>query len=938
MYNLTKFFYLFLILSLFFIIFENNLYTIINVEADNSQAIKAIKQETEISKVGQVPEILVKSQKMVKLKSDKRLNLVVSFKVNNEKELRDLISDIYNPKSTNYHKWLSPEEFGEKFGRSEKEINDVVNWFTAQGFTVEEVWTNHLSISFSAPSENIERAFQLEINEYKGLDGRIFYSNSKTPKLPRELRSITSDIYGLNNAYLYKTNSRLHPFSEEQKELLKESIKSGKKIDKNFRIGNSPIFFGPDDFALAYNIAPVSDSGIQGQGQRVAIIIDSNVLDDDVNLHRQLFGLPFTTVKRFVPPGLEMPPVRFLGEAELDIDSVSVIAPMAEINLVLIPELSVTNVFLAEQFIINTLKIPIVSESFGGCEANVFSTSEQMLMLQGVAQGIAFFIAAGDEGAECFPGGSPGQAAINCPACYEGATAVGGTEVIADYDLFGDLANIRQESVWNVPPGVRFDCDGNPLSTGGATGGGASQRVSRPNYQIQASDFIGGLPPGSKRLIPDISLLAGQPGTAIVVNNNGFIAFGTSQSAPLWAGIMALVNQAKKSPQGSPNSEIYRLGKEQFNNSGSNVFRDITFGNNNTSVRMPCAQAGTKGFLASKGYDLVTGWGVPNLEIFIKNFAPDKTSPVVKVTSPQAGDIFKTGDKIRIDWQSTDNFNVVRHNIDLSTDGGNTFPIVVAQGLQGNTQNTIFAIPDIPTLQARIRVTSIDDSDNSGFGISQGNFTIARPVQDSFELVVSPISQTKIAGESAIFDVRGRGIGNFSGNVELTTSVSPLDTSLKATSTSILVPVNALSSSSAITVSSLPTTGGDFKLTILGKGRGNNGDEIVKTVSIDLKILQPDFSLALDSPQVKITRGQKLSFSLRVDRVANFSGKVTVTAPDVNLLKLKLTPSSQNTVGNSLSFSLKAKKSGPVGLQELVFTGQDDLGRVRKVTLNLLIE
>ncbi|MBI4851027.1 MAG: S8/S53 family peptidase [Acidobacteria bacterium] len=934
MYYLKKTFYLILLLTLIFILLgeQKNIPSSAN-SLTTQQVIELNKQKLQ---PGQVPELALRSKKLSQLKADRKLNLIMAFKLDKEIELRNLIQELYDQNSPNYHKWLNPEEFGKRFGRSDSEINTAINWLVSQGFTIEETWPNRLAISFSAQTSIIEKAFQLEINEYEDSSSRVFYSNSQAPLLPKELKAIASDIYGLNDAYLYKTNSKLRPFSAEQQKMLKDAVREGRKIEKNFQIGNSPIFFGPDDFALAYNTAPVVDSGIQGQGQRVAIIINSNVLDDDINLHRQLFDLPFTNVKRFVPPGLEMPPVRFQGEAELDIDSVSVIAPMAEINLILIPELTAMNIFLAEQFIINTLKIPIVSESFGGCEANVFSVAEQMLMLQGVSQGIAFFIAGGDEGAECFPGGTSGQAAINCPACYDGATAVGGTQIIGEYDFFGDLSSVRQESVWNEPPGVRFDCDGNPLTTGGgATGGGVSEKVARPSYQIMTSDFPGGVPSGTKRVIPDIALLAGNPGTAIIVNSNGFIAFGTSQSAPLWAGIMALINQAKGSVQGSPNSEIYRLGKEQFNNSGAAVFRDVTFGNNNTSPRSPCAQTGAKGFLASRGYDLVTGWGVPNVELLVKNFAPDKIAPIVRVSSPQSGDMFKIADKIRIDWQTTDNSPITQHNIDLSLDGGATFPISVAKGLAPSAQNFIFTIPNSPTTQARIRVTSIDQVGNSGFGISQGNFSIITPIQESFTLSVSPSLQTVVAGASTSFTLASQTAGNFRGEISLNVMVEPSDPTIKITAPRILV---SSGNTDVIQISTSANTQGDFKLTLIGTARNSGGEQISSTTLAMLKVIQPDFSLVFDSPQLKITRGQKLSFPIRIDRIANFTGRVTVTAPNTDSLKLKLTPNIQSTTENSLSFSLKAQKSGPIGIQEVLFTGQDDLGRVRTLRLNLLIE
>lgn len=935
MRNSIKFFS-FLLITLFVLIGWQN--SILTSAYDEHQQVTEIAKET--LPPGQVPQLVLNSQKLSKIKNSQRLNLTISFKSQQEKEVRRLITELYDPTSPNYHKWISPEDFGRRFGLSETEFNFALDWLANQGFTIEQAWPNRLAISFSASAEQVERAFKLEVNQYQDSSQRIFYANDRLPKLPERLSKITSNIHGLNNAYLYQTYSQFKPFPEEQQKQIQSFIKQGKNIDTNAQSGTSPIFFGPDDFNLAYNINPVKQAGLRGQGQRVGIIINSNVLDTDINLHRQLFDLPRTLVKRFVPPGLEMAPVRFQGEAELDIDSISLIAPMADIELILIPELSTANVFLAEQFIVNTLKTPIVNESFGGCEANVFDPAEQMLMLQGVAQGIAFFIAAGDEGAECFPGGTAGQSAINCPACYDGATAVGGTQIVGEYDFFGDLKKVLQESVWNEPPGVRFDCDGQPVTNGGgATGGGVSSKIDRPDYQNTASGFAGGLPAGEKRLIPDVALLAGPPGTAVVINEQGFITSGTSQSAPLWAGIMVLINQSKGSVQGSPNAEIYRLAAEQFKNSGPAVFTDITIGNNNTMARPPCAQTGATGFLAMLGYDLVTGWGVPNVDLLVKNFGnvPDTINPIVNVTAPTEGLILQANQQVQITWQSSDNKAIQRHNIALSTDGGTTFPVTIVENLLGNAQTFIWTVPGLTTDQARIRVTAIDGAGNNGFGVSTGNFAISN-TQASFGLEVTPTQQTIIAGETSSFTINTQSIANFKSGISLSVNVQPIDAGVNA-----FVPENLLipGNSAKVTITSSSNAKGDYSLTIVGTALGENQEQISKTAGVVLKVVQPDFALTFDSPQMRIDRGQKITVPLKIDRIANFTGRITITGPDskdTSLLKLKLSPSTQITAENSVSFALKAKRSGPVGLQPLIFTGKDEQGRVRSVTLNLLIE
>lgn len=896
------------------------------------------QQVREVNKeffAGQVPELILTSEKMAKVAANKQLNLTIAFNTHHQEELRNLITELYDPNSPKYHKWLSPEEFGKKFGRSDAEINTAIEWLASQGFNIEQTWPNRLAISFSASVETVERVFEVEVNNYKDKTGRIFYSNNKLPKLPDQIAQFTSSIKGLNNAYVYRTNSKIKPFPSEEQKHWQDFVKKGKNFQEA-RVANSPIFFGPADFGLTYNITPLTKSGMQGQGQRVAIIIDSDVLDSDIILHRQLFNLPWPNLKRFVPPGLEKPSVQFQGEAELDIDSISLVAPMANIELVLIPELTTTNIFLAEQYIINTLKTPIVNESFGGCEVDVYDPAEQMLMLQGVAQGTAFFVAAGDEGAECFPGGTTGKAAINCPACYDGVTAVGGTQVIGDYDFSGNLKQVLQESVWNEPPGVRFDCTGVPFANGGgATGGGISEKVAQPTYQKDATGFTGGVPTSTKRSIPDISILAGTPGTAIVVDEGGFIVSGTSQSAPLWAGIMVLINQSKSTPQGSPNSEIYRLGKAEFRDGADKVFTDILVGNNNTMPRSPCTETGAKGFLASVGYDLATGWGIPNVALLVQNYGniPDTVAPTVKVVAPSAGDMLKANQQFLISWQSQDNKTIASHNVMLSTDGGTTFPITIANNLGGDSQSFIWTVPSINTTQARISVTAIDQAGNKGVGINSNNFTI-NVLRESFKLNIDTTTQTVVAGNTASFAISSQGMNGFNSRVDLDAKVEPMNSSIGFILEHFVIP----GQSAILKVNTASNTVGEFKLTISGTAKSSLGEQLSDSITVMVKVIQPDFSLVLDSPQLKVTRGQGLTIPIRIDRIANFTGKVTITAPDVNSLKLKFSTITQVTTGNSVSFSLKAKKSGPIGLQNIVFSGKDDLGRVRTVILGLTIE
>src|SRR5262249_9117879 len=160
-----------------------------------------------------------------------------------------------------------------------------------------------------------------------------------------------------------------------------------------------------------------------------------------------------------------------------------------------------------------------------------------------------------------------GRAMVNCPACYDGVTAVGGTSFKSPLlDASGNLIAVSDETAWNDPPGVRFGCDAKPIipnTLTGASGGGISTRVAMPDYQVNAAGFSGGVPIGTGRVVPDVSLLSFDPPIVIVFKGQVTGGAGTSVSSPLWAGLMALINQFKGSQQGSPNPELYRLGTAQ---------------------------------------------------------------------------------------------------------------------------------------------------------------------------------------------------------------------------------------------------------------------------------------------------------------------------------------------------------------------------------------
>jgi subtilase family serine protease len=567
------------------------------------------------------------------------MTMIISLEPRNQVEMEKLKADLYDPSSAQYRQWLTPTEFGQRFGRTEEEFNHAVNWLKGQGFVINNAFANRLDISFTGTVDTVQQAFNVQMGRYwDAVNNRSFHSNMQPPTLPREIDAMTEGLEGLSDAVLLHAHAQKAPMAYPQLASGGKSVK--KKVRPDGVLGSSN-FMAPADLAVVYDFKPLNDANMLGQGQTVGTIFDSDVKNSDVALYRNFFGLPPANLARVVPKGLFSPGIVSSGEFEsiLDISSISAAAPLAEIDLILIPSLSFGNIRVAEQDIVNEGTIRVVNESFGGCEQDAFAPAEQTTFNQAVIEGIAFFASAGDEGAECFGDAPPGVKQIQCPACYGGVTAVGGTQIQATFDpVSGSITSLQSEDVWNSPPGDLLNCAGSEAQfPAGGTGGGVSQSVAIPSYQSAAQGFVGGVPAGANRFIPDVSALAGVPFTLTFLKGRPFFCIGTSEGSPLWAAMIVLVNQLNASPIGSPNPLLYRLGVAQYKNNLTGSFRDITVGNNTVLPRQPCDPKGVTGYSAGVGFDLVTGWGSPDLAGIVKNAATTAPPTISSLTAELQG-------------------------------------------------------------------------------------------------------------------------------------------------------------------------------------------------------------------------------------------------------------------------------------------------------------
>src|SRR5271165_1477335 len=532
-----------------------------------------------------------------------------------QNNLDTLLRQQLDPSSPNYHKWLSPEQFAERFGVSPGDISRAANWLHQQGFTTIIPARSRTWISFNGSAAQVEAAFHTPIHQYL-VNGKVHYANAAEPSLPGAFRGVVMAISSLNNF-----RPRPHSIVSVQPHFTSDV--SGKH------------FLAPDDFATIYDIHGLYNSGIDGSLEAIAVLgqvdlsTDSNHNNQyDVQTFRSVANLPPANLQVTLVPGQSDPgsDTSDQDEANLDLEWAGAVAR----NATLIYVNSKNALFTSLQYAVDQNLAPVISISYGLCEAQLGKSDVATLTAaaqQANAQGQTIVASSGDSGpADCdynTPNNKVKSAthgyAVDVPASLPFVTGMGGTEFSegdgtgatqywsgTNNSNGGSALSYIPEMVWNDTV-----ADGSLA----ASGGGVSTLFSKPSWQAGA-----GVPADGQRDVPDLALnsSADHDGYLICSRSscvNGFrrsdqtlnVIGGTSAAAPTFAGIVALLIQQTNQPQGNVNPILYGLAA-----SSPTVFHDIITGDNMvpcTQGSKDCPNGGMIGFSAGPGYDLTTGLG-----------------------------------------------------------------------------------------------------------------------------------------------------------------------------------------------------------------------------------------------------------------------------------------------------------------------------------------
>jgi subtilase family serine protease len=643
-----------------------------------------------------------------------------------QKALTQLAAQQQDRKSPNYHKWITAEQYGDRFGLSQNDMQQITAWLQARGFTMIQPAHGRNWVSFTGTAAQVESAFGTEIHQYN-VKGELHYANATAPMIPAALSGVVAGLRGLDD---------FHPKPRAMRRTRPNYYSSTDEFD----------FFAPGDIYTIYDVNPLLNSAtpINGTGQKLAVMGQIQIFLSDLNDFRSGFGLPALSCTAGTPPNdiitacsdphfsyvpidggppaLSVSPTNNLGdlqESDLDLEWSAAVAPGAEILFV-----DSDDTFTSFYYAIDnqtTLGESVISLSYGSCEfdANIGEANGEPLLfeqelLKSTTEGITFVNSSGDTGAaECDSNStlsSTGLAtqglAVSYPASSQYVTGVGGTAV-PFADIFpepsttywgttnsasgGSTLTYVPEQAWNDDDEFFAFCQGQTSKSDGgysfcqtgnsnnpwvpitseataqddvgisSSGGGAS------NCAVQTADFsacVSGFPQPawqtvtvagqSTRMSPDVSFLATPnfpgfifctqnfetnsavstgsscgPGGSTGITNAvaaGSIIGGTSISAPMFAGMVALVNQYTGASQGNINPSLYQLAA-----TAPSAFHDITTSDNKVACEvgtlagqptaMLCPSTGVIGYSAAAGYDLATGLGsvdVNNLAVALK--------------------------------------------------------------------------------------------------------------------------------------------------------------------------------------------------------------------------------------------------------------------------------------------------------------------------------
>lgn len=510
---------------------------------------------------------------------------------------------VSTPGSPSYHRFLSVAQFASRFAPSPAVIRQVDGALRGIGLPPGRVSANHLVIPVTTTMGQASAALQTRFTNYRLPSGRMAFANTRAPKLPAVVAGRAQAVIGLNNVAKMAPMTRSRTASHVRRAAGGLKVRSAAAgpvaCQAAVTAAQAKNGWTYSQLAKAYSLTGLyQGGGSLGGGVKVALFELEPWLTSDVTKFQGCYGSSGSVSRINVDGGPGAG--RGSGEATLDIETVSGLAPKASLLVYAAPASNSTLSTIDEYTqILDQDRVQVLSSSWGLCESSMQSLdagliqSENTLFEQAASEGISVFVASGDTGSEACnqADASMKQLSVQDPASQPYVTSVGGTELTA-------LGPPPTEKVWNDPS----------TSPTGAGGGGISSQWPMPSWQAGPgviNKYSSKTPcqatSGYCREVPDVSASADYQAHGYIFfwNSKWLMNGGTSAAAPLWAGVLSDIDS-----QGSPatregflNPRLYSLP--------SGTLNDIrTGGNDFTGTHQGK-------YPATAGYDMASGLGSP---------------------------------------------------------------------------------------------------------------------------------------------------------------------------------------------------------------------------------------------------------------------------------------------------------------------------------------
>ncbi len=332
-----------------------------------------------------------------------RMELVLRPSPGQEIALRQLLGSLQDPNSSQYRKWLTPEQFGAEYGVSDADIQTITTWLESQGFKVNSVNKAHTTIEFSGSIGQLQGAFHTQIHNFL-VNGKMHLANISDPQIPAALAPVVAGLSSMNNFFPRPPHLTPKPASYD---------KATRKFSSDLTVGSASqgysLFVTPADAATIYDTPNsfnfnfgASGTSYTGSGVTIGIIGGSDIDLTNITNYRTLFGLPASTPTVIVDgndPGVDTDAE---VEALLDLETSGGLAPGAAQNYYTAANTNLdAGVFLAVQRALNDNVVDIISLSLSECELGLGNSANTLINSQweqAAAQGITVNVSSSDSG------------------------------------------------------------------------------------------------------------------------------------------------------------------------------------------------------------------------------------------------------------------------------------------------------------------------------------------------------------------------------------------------------------------------------------------------------------------------------------------------------------------------------------------------------------